>query len=96
MHGVDSNDTLYGGTEAYMEELQGIVNSLVGEVVADIEALAEGSMRSDLLIMLSDALFTYFEEKKMVGKLLKKAEAGAGAKHTKWLARLKSAIQGDQ
>lgn len=52
--GVDSNDTLYGGTAAYVLEVQGLLAQCVEEIHAQLEAL-EGRPSQSIcaLILLS-------------------------------------------
>lgn len=44
LSGVESNDTLFGGTDEYMDELNKIVNTIVSEVLEELASFKEQEM----------------------------------------------------
>ena len=105
--GVDSNDTLYGGSEGYMEELKQLTEGIVAEVVADIEAMeGDSSMKDELVLGLLDCLIEFFQgpsADKMIKSLAKKMmkreqESGGLDKNKGWFLKIKQrlGLQTDQ
>jgi hypothetical protein len=97
--GVDSNDTLYGGGKDYMEELGELIKGILGEVVVEIEACAEGAMKDELMLGFCETLLGYFDRDdvclKVVKNTVKKVVQGesGGGKWKAWLAQVRGALE---
>ena len=94
--GVDSNDTLYGGSKAYMSELKDLAEGIITEVVGDIEETEQGVMKDEQILGLLDSLVAYFTAGKMIKSLVRKLqkredEEGLG-KNTKWFENIKKSL----
>jgi len=56
--GVESNDTLFGGTEDYMDELNKIINTIISEILEELASFKEQEMVAQSAT-LSLELFNY-------------------------------------